>query len=131
MANFQHQLDQALGLVRAYRDFTSALATWSKPLGLSADACLIIMLLRATDGPSNTELAASLSLNLATATKIIDRLVSDNLVHRKPHATDRRRIQIHLTADGRVAADKAAEIFGRFMQDGALRDSAMDGAGIA
>lgn len=115
MSKDRTQVDEALGLIRQHRKFMSGVATWSKPLGLSADGCLILLLLQESAGQSNTELAAALALNLATATKIIDRLVSDNLVHRKPDPGDRRRIQIYLTEDGAVAARKAAKRFGEFM----------------
>ena len=109
-------LADALTLICKYRTFTSSLATWSKPLGLSADGCLILLLLKDISGRSNTELAAALALNLATATKIIDRLVSDNLVHRKPDQVDRRRIQIYLTEDGAALAKKAGKRFDEFMK---------------
>ena len=108
-------LDQALTLIKGYRSFTTALSNWSKPLGLSADGCLIVLLLSSEESPSHSELAASLGLNLATATKILDRLVSDNFVHRKAHATDRRRIQIHLTSDGVNLANEIRSEFAKFM----------------
>ena len=92
----------------------SALSTASKPLGLSFDGCLILLILMDNEGMSNTEIADTLGLNLATATKIIDRMVSDNLVHRKPHATDRRRIQILLTSDGLALTRQASQMFSRF-----------------
>jgi len=110
-------IDEALSLIRNYRTFTSGLSTSVKPLGLSSDGCLIVLLLRDGNGPSNTELAASLGLNLATATKIIDRLVSDNFVHRKPDPVDRRRIHIYLTEDGVDVARKAVTRFEDFMRE--------------
>ncbi len=116
MTEFQNQLGVAVDFVREYRDFTSALSTMSKPLGLSSDGCLILLILMGNEGMSNTEIADSLGLNLATATKIIDRMVSDNFVHRKPHATDRRRIQIFLTSDGRALTKPASQMFSRFAE---------------
>ena len=109
-------LADALTLIRKYRTFTSSLSTFAKPLGLSSDGCLIVLLLLDSSGPSNTELAANLGLNLATATKIIDRLVSDNFVHRKADPVDRRRIQIYLTEDGVGVANTASARFDLFMQ---------------
>lgn len=116
MTQSQSFIDEALTLIRKYRAFTSGLSTSVKPLGLSSDGCLIVILLRDGSGPSNTELAASLGLNLATATKIIDRLVSDNFVHRRPDPIDRRRIQIYLTEDGADVAKRVMERFEHFMQ---------------
>jgi DNA-binding MarR family transcriptional regulator len=114
MTKTDSQIGESLVLVRKYRSFAAGLSTWSKPLGLSADGCLIVLLLRDAKGASNTEIAAALGLNLSTATKIIDRLVSDNLVHRKPDTDDRRRIQIFLTEDGMAVAQKAGERFAEF-----------------
>lgn len=117
MRERQSSINEALSLIRSYRAFATGLATWSKPLGFSADGCLILLMLRDTRGASNTELADALGLNLSTATKIIDRLVSDNFVHRKPDPIDRRRIQIYLTDRGDEVSAEASRQFEAFMQD--------------
>lgn len=50
-------------------------------------------------GPA--ELARVLAVSTAAATGIVDRLVARGFVERRPHADDRRRTAIHLTAHGR------------------------------
>jgi len=87
----------------------------SRSLDAAPDVDRIVLLLADGESPSHTVLVASLRLNLATATKIIDRLVSDNFVHRKPHASDRRRIPIHLTEDGEQLARQIGDAFAQFM----------------
>jgi DNA-binding MarR family transcriptional regulator len=50
-------------------------------------------------GPA--EVARRLEVSTAAATGIVDRLVSRGHVERQPHAADRRRTQLVLTASGR------------------------------
>ena len=116
MTHGDSPFNDALSLIRSYRTFMSGLSTASKPLKLSSDGCMIVLLLRNGNGPSNTEIADALGLNLATATKIIDRLVSDNFVHRRADTVDRRRIQIYLTDDGADIARRASNTFESFME---------------
>lgn len=103
-----------IGVMSAYRRFVADLAAELKPLGLSPDACLVLFLLDGSADQTTTQLADALCLNLPTATKLIDRMVSDNLVHRKPHQSDRRQINILLTRDGEKKLKEASIAFDKF-----------------
>lgn len=101
----------------AYRRFVADLAAELKPIGLSPDACLVLFLLEDSADQTTTQLADALGLNLPTATKLIDRMVSDNLVHRKPHMSDRRQINILLTRDGEKKLKEAVAAFDSFCSE--------------
>ena len=103
-----------IDILSAYRRFIADLAAELKPIGLSPDACLILFLLENSKTQTTTLLSEALGLNLPTATKLIDRMVSDNLVHRKPHPSDRRQINILLTRDGQRKLKEAAQVFDKF-----------------
>ena len=63
------------------------------------------------------DLAATLRIDVSTASKIVDELVKKNLVLREPSASDRRSVQINLSPSG-------TEIFNRIEKDmnGIFRD---------
>ncbi len=100
-----------------YRQFNSELSTELKPLGLSIDGCLVLYLLNGATDQTTTKLADRLGLNLPTATKLLDRLVADNYVHRKPHPSDRRVIRILLTQEGEEKAVEAESVTDQFLKD--------------
>jgi DNA-binding MarR family transcriptional regulator len=100
-------------LACSHRQVSARLSAELKPLGISFDMWMILGLLPSKVGRSMTDLADSLCLNLPTATKLIDRMVSDNLVYRKSHARDRRRVMVFATESGisvYCEAQKAAEL---------------------
>ena len=93
---------------------------WStdlKPVGLTLDIWIVLGVLATKPGQSMTNLADELSLNLPTVTKIIDRMVSDNLVYRKSHHRDRRRVLIFPTERGLELFHEASSIAGRLEQN--------------
>lgn len=99
-------------LARAHRRLTSRLSTELKPLGLTVDMWSVLGALSEMPGLPMTQIAAHLSHNLPTVTKLIDRMVSDNLVYRKPHHSDRRRVLIFPTERGLELYHEAAAIAG-------------------
>jgi DNA-binding MarR family transcriptional regulator len=56
------------------------------------------------------ELADFLVIDAPYATVIVDDLVRRGLVERTAHPADRRRKVVHVTDDGRAAADRAGDI---------------------
>lgn len=55
------------------------------------------------DGVSTpSELARRLEVSTAASTGIVDRLERRGHVERRPHPTDRRRLEVHVTAEGRA-----------------------------
>jgi DNA-binding MarR family transcriptional regulator len=70
-------------------------------LGLSAGELLALAHL-SVDGPLGpTELTHRLHMTTGAMTAMLDRLAERDFVVREPHATDRRRVVVRLTADGR------------------------------
>lgn len=59
-----------------------------------------------TESPSSPgELAKIFEVSTAASTGIVDRLEKRGHVERRPHSTDRRRTDVHLTASGRQEMD--------------------------
>lgn len=75
---------------------------------------MVLGLLTESPGRSMTEISEATALNLPTATKLMDRMVSDNLVYRRSHHRDRRRVIIFPTEQGLNVAAEANRISLRF-----------------
>jgi DNA-binding MarR family transcriptional regulator len=59
-------------------------------------------------GHPMTEIADQALMPAPSLTKLVDRMVADNLVHRRPDRADRRRVLLHLTTRGRTLHQRAA-----------------------
>jgi len=62
-----------------------------------------------------TDLAAFLGLTLPSASKLIDGLVAAGMATREPHRTDRRRVVLALTRQGRRKYEVAVKCAGDFL----------------
>ncbi|MEW1825715.1 MarR family transcriptional regulator [Streptomyces sp. NPDC088196] len=60
-------------------------------------------------GHPMTEIADQVLMPAPSLTKLVDRMVADNLVFRRPDSADRRRVLLHLTARGRTLHQRAAD----------------------
>ena len=67
-------------MARTGRKVNNRLTAKLRTVGLSLDAWLVLNMLVTEGGRSMGEIAEALVLNLPTATKLIDRMVNDNLV---------------------------------------------------
>ncbi len=65
---------------------------------------LTLVLISAPDHPPPTQLAEWLSLTTAGITGRLNTLERKGIIERKPHATDGRRVDIHLTTAGSTLA---------------------------
>jgi DNA-binding MarR family transcriptional regulator len=73
----------------------------SERLGLSAGELLALAHL-SVDGPLGpTELTHRLHMTTGAMTAMLDRLAEREFIVREPHATDRRRVMVRLTREGR------------------------------
>lgn len=68
-------------------------------------------------GHPMTEIADQALMPAPSLTKLVDRMVADNPVYRRPDPADRRRVVLHLTARGRSLHRRAA---GRVHADQAM-----------
>lgn len=78
------------------RDFLRQL----KVLGLTQKSFATLTLIRANPGVAQVELARYLKIDRATMTATVDRLRTENFVELRDSEHDRRRRDLHLTADG-------------------------------
>lgn len=97
-------------MARAGRKVNNRLTTELRSVGLSLDAWLVLNMLVTEGGRSMGEIAEVLVLNLPTATKLIDRMVNDNLVYRKPHHEDRRIVEIFPSGAGVIRHEVAKKL---------------------
>lgn len=88
----------------AVRRLTDALE--AEAPGCSIEQWRVLNLLADGEGHTMTEIADHALMPAPTATKLMDRLVADNLVYRHPDPADRRRVLVH-------SADRGLELHAR------------------
>lgn len=111
-------------MARTGRKVNNRLTAKLRTVGLSLDAWLVLNILVTEGGRSMGEIAEALVLNLPTATKLIDRMVNDNLVYRKPHHEDRRIIEIFPSDAGVIRHEVARKLVAK--EQNALNKSIPD-----
>ena len=85
------------------RELEAELEERLRPAGVPIEQLRVLEVLHNADGRSMGEIAAAAALvDAPTLTKIIDRMVSENLVFRGPDPGDRRRVLIFLAATGKA-----------------------------
>lgn len=97
-------------MARAGRKVNNRLTAELRSVGLSLDAWLVLNILVTEGSKSMGEIADALVLNLATATKLIDRMVSDNMVYRRPNHKDRRIVEIFPSDAGVIRYEVAKKL---------------------
>jgi DNA-binding MarR family transcriptional regulator len=73
-----------------------------RPAGVPIEQLRILEVLQVQEGRTMGDLAARALIEPTTLTKIIDRMVSDGLVHRRPDPDDRRRVLIRTAPGGKA-----------------------------
>jgi DNA-binding MarR family transcriptional regulator len=112
LSHTQHHLTTRV--TAALREQRSNLEEW-RVLSLLADG----------SGHSMSEIAEFALMPPASTTKLIDRMVSGNLVYRRVDPTDRRRVLVFLSARGRAAYRRLRPVVEASidtMDEGRLRD---------
>lgn len=79
----------------------TALSTNPDAAEVSRDGWRVLLMLARGTGRSMGEIASHTALPAPTATRIVDRLVSQRLAYRSADPLDRRRVVVHLAAEGR------------------------------
>ena len=77
--------------------------------GLSREGWRILLLLSRGGGRSMGEIAEHAAIPNPTATRVVDRLVAQELAFRRTDAQDRRRVLVHIAAHGRDVAARVSE----------------------
>ena len=89
-------------LLRASNAVLNAHADELRPLGLSPSAFNVLVSLHNSDGHvlEPCQLAERLLVSRPSVTGLLDTLQTKGLIVRRPHADDRRRVLVELTAEG-------------------------------
>jgi DNA-binding MarR family transcriptional regulator len=97
-------------LLRASAQVNGTLTVRLRPLGLQVDEMRVLRALKTEGGRAMGGLAEELVISGPTLTKMVDRLVSNNLAYRAQDPDDRRRVRLYLTTDGEEVAAEADRI---------------------
>lgn len=89
-------------LTQVERQLSAGLGAYLEQEGVSLDQWRVLSLLADGAGHPMSEVAAYAMVPAPTLTKLVDRLVAANLVHRRVDPGDRRRVLVGLTARGRA-----------------------------
>ncbi|MFG2127071.1 MarR family winged helix-turn-helix transcriptional regulator [Streptomyces sp. NPDC048751] len=76
--------------------------------GCSIEQWRVLSLTADGKGHPMTEIADHALMPAPSLTKLVDRMVADNLVYRRADPGDRRRVLLYLSARGRILHDRAA-----------------------
>ncbi|OLE20679.1 MAG: MarR family transcriptional regulator [Catenulispora sp. 13_1_20CM_3_70_7] len=91
-------------------------AAWDSE-GCSIEQWRVLALLADEQGHAMTEVADFALLPAPSATKLADRMVAENLVHRRADPADRRRVLVYLTPRGHELHARLAASLERLQTD--------------
>jgi DNA-binding MarR family transcriptional regulator len=94
-------------LIRLEARMQVAITERLREIGLSVPQCDVLTTLTEQEGVSQQALARRLYVTKGNISGLLDRLETAGLVERRSTEADRRQYEIHLTAGGRIAAEKA------------------------
>jgi DNA-binding MarR family transcriptional regulator len=112
-ADVKPDLDLARLLTLVERGVVMRLTDTLRGEGTSIEEWRVLSLLSDGDGHAMTEIAEYALLPAPSLTKLVDRMVSQNLVHRRPDEVDRRRVLVVATARGMRALERFNKTVGR------------------
>ncbi|MFD8340477.1 MarR family winged helix-turn-helix transcriptional regulator [Streptomyces solisilvae] len=110
---------------RVERRLADRLRSALEPTGCTVEQWWVLSLLSDGAGRTMSEVADYLLLPAPTVTKLVDRLVDNNIVYRQIDLADRRRVRIRLTSRGRSLHRRLAELVER--SDAALAAATGEG----
>jgi DNA-binding MarR family transcriptional regulator len=100
--------DLAHLLSHAERRLVRRLAALLAEEGCSVERWRVLSLVGDGRGHPMTEIAEHALLPAPSLTKLVDGMVADNLVYRRPDPHDRRRVLLHISPRGRLVYERAA-----------------------
>jgi DNA-binding MarR family transcriptional regulator len=92
-------------IVRRYRQMATR-ALKAEQAGLSVDQWVVLKQIGENSGSSQVDIGASTVKDAPTTTRIIDQLVSKNLVSKQLDPDDRRRYMVFITEKGSVLVER-------------------------
>jgi DNA-binding MarR family transcriptional regulator len=93
-------------LDRVERAVAASLTPATSAAGVTREGWRVLLMLARGGGRSMGEIATHTALPAPTATRVVDRLVSDDLAYRQTDPVDRRRVLVHLAAGGREVVER-------------------------
>jgi len=92
-------------LVESSRLLRNYIEHRAKSRGTTRAQWIVLFRLRQQEGLSQVDLADVMELQPISLVRLLDRLVDQGLLERRPHPTDRRANQLYLTDTGRQLVD--------------------------
>ncbi|MDU5476058.1 MULTISPECIES: MarR family winged helix-turn-helix transcriptional regulator [Pantoea] len=74
--------------------------------GITLEHWRALKVIAVQDGVTMRELSDELMQNFPTLTKIIDKMVLEALVYRRPDEQDRRKVRLHISDKGKAVLDQ-------------------------
>jgi len=102
MSNSKMKANLSYVIASVHKQLEDELHERLRPAGIPIEQLRILEVLHAADGRPMNELAALALIEPTTLTKVIDRMVAEQLVFRTQDLEDRRRILIMLAPAARV-----------------------------
>ncbi len=102
MSNSKMKANLSYVIASVHKQLEDELHERLRPAGIPIEQLRILEALHAADGRPMNELAALALIEPTTLTKVIDRMVAEQLVFRTQDLEDRRRILIMLAPAGRI-----------------------------
>lgn len=106
--------DRAEAALVAMRKILRATELNSKLLaresGLSPSQLIVLQLLNSKGGATPGDIARAISLGFATVTALVDKLVARGFVSRRRDESDRRRVWVEITPEGRQSLAGAPDL---------------------
>lgn len=87
------------------------------PYGVTSSQFKVLIIVAQFSADTPVELCRHLSLDSGSMTRMLDRLEQKKLIERTRSATDRRQVQLALTAEGRAITDRLPEIGAEAMNE--------------
>jgi DNA-binding MarR family transcriptional regulator len=100
--------DLAHLLSHAERRLGRRLAAVLAEEGCSVEEWRVLSAIADGEGHPMSEIAGHVLMPAPSLTKLVDRMVSGNLVYRRPDPGDRRRVLLYVTPRGRMLHERAA-----------------------
>src|ERR1700745_4204456 len=97
-------------LAQANRQVQKKLDDEFRTEGVPVEQWRILTLLSESNGRPRSDLTQAALLNHPTLTKMIDRMVSDALVYRRPDPKDGRKVLIFISERGRTLNDRLSRL---------------------
>lgn len=108
----------AMNLVRTADLLVKRIAKLLEPYQLTPSAGLALSILADAEKPlSPNQIAEKLIISRAAMTSLLDSLAKHGYAQRTPHPTDRRRLLVMLTDQGRRVADEFRPLIHRYQKE--------------